>query len=186
MPSERRGAVGLVPLAGGEHRRHDHGAGMDRAALEGVVEILAMRRRAVDEGGAGRAQRARVADRRARPVVVPAVERAFDIILVARGDAEADHVDQQILAFRRTAAGRRADRRQIVRPALGDGDAGTFVMRTQLVLADWKDLEVRRQPLQAPGSRPGHARSQGQDPELSLSVSQAHAAAKAGDTVDER
>ena len=48
--------------------RHDHGAGMHRPAFEGVVEILAMRRGAVDEGGAGGTQRAGVADRRARPV----------------------------------------------------------------------------------------------------------------------
>ena len=67
---QRRGAVRLVALAGRQHRRHDHRAGMHRAALEGVVEILAMRRGAVDEGGAGGAQRAGVADRRARPVVV--------------------------------------------------------------------------------------------------------------------
>ena len=36
-------------LGGGEHGRHDHRARMDRAALEGVVEILAMGRRAVDQ-----------------------------------------------------------------------------------------------------------------------------------------
>ena len=76
MPSQRRLAVEAVALAGGQHRRHDHRAGMHRAALEGVVEILAMRRRAVDEGGARRAQRARVADRGAGAVVVPAGERA--------------------------------------------------------------------------------------------------------------
>ncbi len=50
---QRRGAVRPVALAGRQHRRHDHRAGMHRAALEGVVEILAMRRGAVDEGGAG-------------------------------------------------------------------------------------------------------------------------------------
>ena len=76
MPSSAGVAVELVALAGRQHRRHDHGAGMHRAALEGVVEILAVRRGAVDEGGARRAQRARVADRGAGPVVVPAGERA--------------------------------------------------------------------------------------------------------------
>ncbi len=96
---QRRGAVRLVALAGRQHRRHHHRAGMHRAALEGVVEILAMRRGAVDESGAGRAQRAAVADRRARPVVVEAGKRGFDVILVARGDAKTDHVDQQVLAF---------------------------------------------------------------------------------------
>ena len=67
---QRRLTVRSVPLAGREHRRHDHRAGMHRPALEGVVEILAMRRGAVDEGRAGGAQRARVADHRARAVVV--------------------------------------------------------------------------------------------------------------------
>ena len=43
-------AVALLPLAGRQHRRHDDRAGMHRAALEGVVEILAMGRGAVDEG----------------------------------------------------------------------------------------------------------------------------------------
>src|SRR5664279_4516131 len=32
-------------------------------------------------------------------IVIQACERAFDVILVARGDARADHIDQQILAF---------------------------------------------------------------------------------------
>ena len=53
---ERGLAVDAVALADGEHRRHDHRAGVDRAALEGVVEILAVGRGAVDEGRARRAQ----------------------------------------------------------------------------------------------------------------------------------
>ena len=74
--AEERGApVRIVPLAGRQHRRHDHRAGMHRAALEGVVEILAMRRGAVDEGGAGRGHGAGVADRGAGAVVLPAGER---------------------------------------------------------------------------------------------------------------
>ena len=71
MPSSADAPVRVVPLAGRQHRRHDHGAGMHRPALEGVVEILAVGRGAVDEGGAGRAHGARVADRGAGPVVVP-------------------------------------------------------------------------------------------------------------------
>jgi hypothetical protein len=42
---------------------------------------------------------AAVADRGAGPVLVPAGERAADIVLVARGDAEADHIDQRLLAL---------------------------------------------------------------------------------------
>ena len=55
---ERRAAVELLPLADREHRRHDHRAGMDRAAFERVVEILAVDRRAVDDRGGRRAKRA--------------------------------------------------------------------------------------------------------------------------------
>src|SRR5262249_17464498 len=40
---QRRGSIGVVALAGCEHRRHDDGAGMHRTAFEGIVEILAMR-----------------------------------------------------------------------------------------------------------------------------------------------
>jgi hypothetical protein len=81
---------------------------MHRAALKSVVEILAMRSRAVDEGGACRVQHALVPDRRAGAVIVAARQRAFDIVLVARGDTQADHVDQQILAFAHGCARQRA------------------------------------------------------------------------------
>ena len=40
-----------------------------------------------------------MADRRAGPVIVEAGERALDVVLVARGEAKADDVDQKILAF---------------------------------------------------------------------------------------
>ena len=92
---ERGLAVQPVPLAGRQHRRDDHRAGMHRAALEGVVEILAVRRGAVDEGRA-RARSARAYGRsrcRARPR--PSRRARPDVVLVARGEAEADHVDQQ-------------------------------------------------------------------------------------------
>ena len=76
-PDQRHAAIRIMPLAGGEHRRHDHRAGMHRAALERVVEILAMRGGAVDESRACRSQRARVADRRAGAVIVAARQRAL-------------------------------------------------------------------------------------------------------------
>ena len=108
-PDQRHSAIRIVPLAGREHRRHDHGAGMHRAALERVVEILAMRSRAVDKGSAGRVQRAAMPDRRAGTVIVAACQGACNVVLVARGDTQADHVDQQVLAFaqrgRRQGAG---------------------------------------------------------------------------------
>ena len=71
-------AVELLPLADGEHRRHDHRTGMDRAAFKRVVEILAMDRRAVNERGGSRRKRSGVADRRARPLVVAAGQRDLD------------------------------------------------------------------------------------------------------------
>ena len=108
MPSSADGAVRMVALAGREHRRHDDGAGVHRPALERVVEILAVRGGAVDQRGAGRAQRAGMADRGAGAIVVAAGERRLDVVLVARGEAETDHVDQQVLALRSQAAGRRA------------------------------------------------------------------------------
>ena len=59
---KRRVAIQIVPLAGRQHRRHDDRTGMDWAALEGVVEILAVDRGAVDQrcgGGAKAYARAR-------------------------------------------------------------------------------------------------------------------------------
>ncbi len=47
---QRHAAIGIMLFACSQDRRHDHRAGMHRAALEGIVEILAMRRGAVDEG----------------------------------------------------------------------------------------------------------------------------------------
>ena len=81
---QRHAAIGIVPLAGRRHRRHDHRAGMDRPAFKGVVEILAMRRGAVDECGAGSGQRTLVPDRGAGPIIVAALSRTGDVILVAR------------------------------------------------------------------------------------------------------
>ena len=121
---QRHAAIGIVPLAGRKHRRHDHRAGMDRPAFKGVVEILAMRRGAVDKGGACSGQRALVPDRGAGSVIVAALLRARDVILVARGDAEPDHVDQQILAFARGDGGKRArpQRDDLLRQRLRDGN----------------------------------------------------------------
>ena len=91
---ERRVAVALMALAGREHRRHDDRAGMDRAALERIVEILTVDGGAVDERRRGGGQCARVADRGARPVIVASRKRASHVIFVARGHREPDHVDQ--------------------------------------------------------------------------------------------
>ena len=71
-PDQRHAAIRIMPFAGGQHSRHYHGTGMHRATLESVVKILAMRRSAIDEGGA---------------VIVAARQRASDVVLVARSDA---------------------------------------------------------------------------------------------------
>ena len=127
---QRRRPVGIVALAGGEHRRHDHRAGVHGAALEGVVEILAVRGRAVDEGGAGRAHGACMADRGARPLLVPARERRLDVIRVARGETEPDHVDGEVLAFAAHGRGqpRRIKRRDLVRQNLGERGLGKRIV----------------------------------------------------------
>ena len=62
MPSSACCAVQMLLLGGGEHGRHDDGAGVHGPALEGVVEVLAVGRGAVDEGRAGGAEALRVAD----------------------------------------------------------------------------------------------------------------------------
>src|SRR5262249_58371872 len=99
------------------------GAGMEGTALEVLAELRPGRGGPVDEGGARRAHAARVADRAARPLLVPARLCRPDIVLPARREAEADNVDEQILAF--APNGRRQpwrlERRDLVRQDLGDG-----------------------------------------------------------------
>ena len=85
--AQRRRTIRIVPLADGKYGRHHDRADMHGPALERVVEILAMRGGAVHESGAGRTQRALVPDRRAGAVVVAARQCAFDVVLIARGDA---------------------------------------------------------------------------------------------------
>src|SRR5262245_65491048 len=82
-----RAAFRLMTLASRQHGRHDHGARVNRPAFKRVVKILAVRRSAVDERRSRGAKRARMPDSRARPVVIPAGQRAFDVILVASRDA---------------------------------------------------------------------------------------------------
>jgi hypothetical protein len=69
------------------------------AARSAVVEVLAVDGGAVEEGGTGGAQRLRVPDRGARPRVVERRASARDVVVVARRDAQADRVDQQVLAL---------------------------------------------------------------------------------------
>ena len=70
---EQAVAAEPFPLARGEHRGDDDGAGMDRPALERVVEVLAVRGGAVDERRAERIEPAGVAERRA-PARRPSID----------------------------------------------------------------------------------------------------------------
>src|ERR1041384_5025158 len=118
---ERRRPIRIVPLAGGKHRRHDHRAGVHRPTLERVVEILAVHRGAVDQRRAGGAERARMADRGARTIVVASRGRRADVVLVAREKPQADHVDRQVDALPPHGGGH-VQRRDALGEPLGDGD----------------------------------------------------------------
>ena len=102
---------------------------MDRAAFKGVIEILAVNRRAVNERGGGRGKCVGVADRRARPLVIAAGERDLDVILIARGDCETDDVDQKLHAFLPHGRGqaRGIERADLLRQMLGNGGFGQRV-----------------------------------------------------------
>jgi hypothetical protein len=90
-------SVEAESLGGGEHRRHDHRAGVDRPTLERIVEILAVRRNAVDQRDAGAVAAPRVADRCAAPLAVDAVERGAHIVGAARRQAQAEDVEDKIV-----------------------------------------------------------------------------------------
>ena len=70
---------------------------MHRPAVEGVVEILAMGRRAIDQCRGLCRKRLRVPDGRARPAAVDAGDHCFHIIGVTRRHAQTDNIDQQCL-----------------------------------------------------------------------------------------
>ncbi len=119
---ERRAAVAAEALGCRQHRRHHHRAGMDGPALEGVVEILAMRRRAVDERRARGAHRPQMADDRRFADAVEAVEQRPHIIRATCREAEADDIQHQVLGdlpqLRRQV--RRRDAGDDVRQLRGD------------------------------------------------------------------
>ena len=89
-------------------------------------QIFAVNRGAVDQRCGGGAERTRVTDGGARPIVIAASQRGFHIVFVARGDREADHVDQQILAFdpHRLGQARHIEGVDFLRQMLGNGGLG--------------------------------------------------------------
>ncbi len=94
---ERVGALELVSFAHRQDCGHDHRAGMHRSALERVVEILAVRGRAVHERRPRGIKRALVAERRASPRGFPAAHRRVHVVAVPCRDAEPGDIDEELL-----------------------------------------------------------------------------------------
>ena len=75
-----------------------------------------------------------MADGGAGSVFVPARQRAADIVLVSRGDAEPDDIDQRFLAFR-SRGGRElsgVDRHDPLGELFGNGNVGKFCVHRQI------------------------------------------------------
>src|SRR5438105_11506667 len=89
--------VDTVAFRHGEYCGDDHRARVHRPAFERIVEVLAVRGHAVDEGGAGRVERTLVAERRAGTATVPARKRRAYVVGAPRGDAKAGDVDEELL-----------------------------------------------------------------------------------------
>src|SRR5207248_3403270 len=94
---ERVHALQLVSFRHRQYGRHDHRTGVHRAAFERVVEILAVRGRAVDERGAGRVERARMGDCGTAACALPACDGRAYVVRPARGDAKTGHVYHELL-----------------------------------------------------------------------------------------
>src|SRR5262249_40405784 len=90
-------------------------------ALEGIVKVFAMRRGAVDQRGAGSAERARMADRRTWAVIVAGGKRCLNVVLVARRRAQPDHVHAEGDALLAHAL-RKGERGDAFRQVLGQRD----------------------------------------------------------------
>ena len=112
---QRRWPSRLLLLGGGEHGRHDDGAGVHRAALEGVVEVLAVGGGAVDEGGAGGAEALRGGRWRWPGRVRPGGERGLHVVGAAGDDARPTTSISSRSQVSRTAAGSRAASRAAMR-----------------------------------------------------------------------
>ena len=66
---------------------------MDRRSLEAIVEILAVRRRAVNQCGAGDIEAARMPQQRALPLAVKRCDYGRDVVLARGGDHETGDVE---------------------------------------------------------------------------------------------
>jgi hypothetical protein len=117
--AQRVRSMKVFPFRKRQHRRHDHRARMDRPALESVVEVLAVRRGAVHEGGARGVERAGMADGGAAAVRFPAAQRRAHVVRIARRHAQAGDINDQLLDHLPHFRGRRCW--QGVEKLLGDG-----------------------------------------------------------------
>ena len=126
---QRGGAAALEALARGEHGGNDDRARVHRPALEGVVEILAVRGGAVDHRGVFRAEAAGVPDRGAGAAAVDARDQRAHVIGRAGGNAKSRDVDQQVFAARANGAGEAfgRERRNAVGQAFRDGLRGARI-----------------------------------------------------------
>ena len=82
-------------FAGGQDGRHDHGAGMNRAAFEGVVVVLAVRGGAVDQRGIEGTEAAGVAERGAGAARIGGRQGGGDVALVTACHTEPEDVEHQ-------------------------------------------------------------------------------------------
>ena len=85
-----------LTLAGRHHGGQDHGPGMDRTTLEGIVEILPMGGGAVDQRGAETIEAAAMAERRAGTAAIDRRQGGRDIVFTTRGNAQSCHVEKQL------------------------------------------------------------------------------------------
>ena len=87
-----------VLLRRGEHGRDDHRAGVDRAAFERVVVVLAVRGRAVAQRRGGNVEATRMADQGARAGLRGRAYRGLQVIAMARGHTKPGHIHQHRIA----------------------------------------------------------------------------------------
>jgi hypothetical protein len=102
--AQHLGAGESALLRGGQERRDDHRADVDRRPLEGVVVVFAMDRCSVHKAGGGQVVAARMADQRAGPIAVGGEDGGLHVVLVPRGQHEPKGIQQG--ALERGAHGR--------------------------------------------------------------------------------
>ena len=82
----------LLAFCGGQQGRHHDSADMDRRALEGIVVVLSVDSRAIDQRRRHDVVAAGVADQGAGPLGVRRLDHGLDIGLVARGHHQPERV----------------------------------------------------------------------------------------------